>query len=121
MQDKENKLRQQLWKKASKELEEFKNEQLNESKESIFDNAYKIALLNDFTDMFDPNYGCFSLDEVKALLKEEYPVHVLYNYYMDTDVGGIDDLYEAIWYQLSNDVKAFKEEEKFKKHDKDAR
>lgn len=117
----EQKYRDLLWKKASKEFEDFKKEQLNESKKIIFDNAYKISMLSDFTDMCDPDCGCLSLDEVKALLKEDYPVHTLYNYYMDTDEGSISDLYEAIWYQLSNDVKVYKEEQKSKKQNKDVR
>lgn len=120
MQDKERKIREQLWKKASKELEEYKNEVLSESKEKIFEDAYSIAIIKDCTFMCDPECGCFSLDEVKVLLKEKYPVHTLYNYYMDTDEGSINDLYEAIWYQLSEDVKSFKEET-LKKQNKDAR
>ena len=98
----ETKIRNIAWDKASKEFDAFKNSLLKESKETIFDNAYKISMLSDFTDMFDPDNGCLSLEELKALLKEEHPVHTLYNYYMKSDAGGISDLYEAIWYRLND-------------------
>ena len=63
-------LREKLWDKVSKEFDDFKKEQLNESKETIFENAFKISTLNDFVDMCDPDCGCLNIDEVKALLKE---------------------------------------------------
>lgn len=96
----EKKLREQAWVKASKEFDAFKKKLLLESKETIFDNAYKIAMLSDFTDMFDPDNGCLTLNEIKVLLKEKSPVNTLYNFYMKTDAGGINDLYDAIWYKL---------------------
>lgn len=95
-------LREKLWDKVSKEFDDFKKEQLNESKETIFENAFKISTLNDFVDMCDPDCGCLNVDEVKALLKEKYPAHTLYNFYMKTDAGGISDLYESIWYRLKD-------------------
>ena len=95
-------LREKLWDKVSKEFDDFKKEQLNESKETIFENAFKISTLNDFVDMCDPDCGCLNIDEVKALLKEKYPAHTLYNFYMKTDAGGISDLYESIWYRLKD-------------------
>ena len=95
-------LREKLWDKVSKEFDDFKKEQLNESKETIFENAFKISTLNDFVDMCDPDCGCLNIDEVKALLKEKYPAHTLYNFYMKTDAGGISDLYESIWFRLKD-------------------
>ena len=95
-------LREKLWDKVSKEFDDFKKEQLNESKETIFENAFKISTLNDFVDMCDPDCGCLNINEVKALLKEKYPAHTLYNFYMKTDAGGISDLYESIWYRLKD-------------------
>lgn len=95
-------LREKLWDKVSKEFDDFKKEQLNESKETIFENAFKISTLNDFVDMCDPDCGCLNIDEVKVLLKEKYPAHTLYNFYMKTDAGGISDLYESIWYRLKD-------------------
>ncbi len=118
---KEQKYRELLWKKASKEFDDFKNKMLNEKKEAIFITAYRISILNDFTNMCDRYCNCLSLDEVKALLKKDYPVHTLYSYYMKSEAGSVDDMHEAIWYQLSNDVKALKEEQKSKKQDKNAR
>lgn len=98
----EETLRNKLWDKVSKEFDEFKIEQLKESKETIFDNAYKISTLSDFVDMCDPDNGCLNIKEVKALLKEKYPAHTLYNFYMKTDAGSISDLYESIWYRLND-------------------
>lgn len=98
----EQKLRNMLWDKVSKEFDEFKQEQLKESKEAIFENAFKITTLSDFVDMCDPDCGCLKIDEVRALLKEKCPAHTLYNYYMKTDAGGISDLYESIWYRLND-------------------
>lgn len=96
----EKAIRNRLWKQVNREFEEFKKDQLNKDKEEIFDNAYKIAVFSDLVDMCDSSYGCLTINDVKALLKERYPVHTLYNYYMKSDVGGISDLYEAIWYRL---------------------
>lgn len=94
-------LRDKLWVKVSKEFEEFKKEQLNESKENIFNNAFKISTFSDFVDMCDPDCEYLNVNEVKALLKEKYPAHTLYNFYMEADAGGISDLYESIWYRLN--------------------
>ena len=67
----EDKLRNQLWDIVSREFDEFKKEQLQNSKEEIFE-------------------------------KEKYPAHTLYNFYMKSDAGGINDLYESIWYRLND-------------------
>ncbi len=117
MQDNEKTLREKLWKKASKEFDDLKNDILKESKETIFDSAYKISTLNDFTDMCDPECGCLSIESVKALLKEKYPVHTLYNFYQKTDAGSISDLFEAVWYQLSE----LESKNNTKKQNKEAR
>ena len=87
---------------VSREFDEFKKEQLQNSKEEIFENAYKISTLSDFVDMCDPECGCLKINEVKALIKEKYPAHTLYNFYMKSDAGGINDLYESIWYRLND-------------------
>ena len=99
---KEEQLRNKFWDIVTKEFDEFKKEQLQNSKEEIFENAYKISTLSDFVDMCDPDCGCLKTDEVKALIKEKYPAHTLYNFYMKSDAGGISDLYESIWYRLND-------------------
>ena len=48
---KEEQLRNKLWDIVTKEFDEFKKEQLQNSKEEIFENAYKISTLSDFVDM----------------------------------------------------------------------
>jgi len=98
----ESDLRNRLWDIVSKEFDDFKNEMLKDSKETIFDNAYRIATLSDFVDMCDPECGCLNIDEVKALLKEKYPANTLYNFYMKTDAGSISELHESIWYRLND-------------------
>jgi len=108
----EDKLRNELWKKATDEFENFKKEQLYKSKEDIFNNSFEISKLSDFTDMCDPDYGCLKINEVKALLKEKYPVHTLYNFYMKSEDGGISDLYESIYFRLNNLVTANMNKEK---------
>ena len=75
----EDKLRNQLWDIVSREFDEFKKEQLQKSKEEIFENAYKISTLSDFVDMCDPECGCLKINEVKALIKEKYPAHALFH------------------------------------------
>ena len=42
----EDKLRNQLWDIVSKEFDEFKKEQLQNSKEEIFENAYNVFSMN---------------------------------------------------------------------------
>lgn len=117
----EEQLRNKLCEKASKEFELFKDEILKGSKETIFDAAYKITTMNDFADMCDPNCGCLSIDEVKVLLKEKYPVHTLYNFYQNTDAGGISDLHESIWYDLSELISKNIEKQKIRNSEKNAR
>ena len=97
----EQRIREKFWEQVTKEFDDFKKEQLKKSKEDIFNNAYEIAILSEFLLMCDPVYSHLSLEEVKTLMKEKYPVHTLYNFYMKTDDGGIGELYESIWYQLS--------------------
>ena len=94
-------IRNRLWDKVSKEFDEFKKEILNKSKEDIFNSAYQISTLSDFVDMCNPVCDCLNVNEVKALLKEKYPAHTLYNFYTKTDEGVISDLYESIRYRLN--------------------
>ena len=98
----EEKLRNKLWDIVNKEFNDFKNEQLQNSKDEIFENAFEISTLSDFVDMCDPECGCLKIDEVKALIKEKYPAHTLYNFYMKSEAGGISTLYESIWYRLND-------------------
>lgn len=114
----EKQLRNKLWDHASKEFDSFKDIQLKESKENIFDSAYKIATMSDFLDMCDPENSSLSLEQVKALTKEKYPVQTLYNFYMKTDAGGINDLYDAVWYDLTNLVSKNNEKNKQKNNTK---
>ena len=107
---KEEYYRKKLWDKVSKEFENFKEELLGLSKEEIFNEAYKISTLSDFVGMCEPDMSIFSLDEIKALLKEEYPVHTLYYEYMDSDAGSYSEKYDVVWYKLSNLVKQNKEQ-----------
>ncbi len=111
--------RDKLYKKALKEFEIFKKEQLKESKESIFNNASKIAILNDFMIMCDKEYDYFSLDEVQSLLKNEYPLDTLYNYYIKSDVGSFSDIHEAIWYKLRDGVKEMNQNKKLENQNKE--
>lgn len=114
--------RNRLWDKVDAEFEKFKKEQLLASKESIFNSAYKIAKLSEFKIMCNPASNVFSLNEVKALLKERNPIHILYDFYMDSQAGFIDELYESIYERLSEleseniknqTNKKIKEQEKF--------
>ena len=95
-------LRLKLWNKVSNDFEKFKNQQLTESKETIFDNAYMISMLQEFTNMCDPKCFCLKDNEVKYLLKEPYPARTLCNLYLKADVGGTTDLYESIWNRLND-------------------
>ena len=98
----EEKLREELWNKVNTKFEEYKKQQLTKSKEEIFNNSFEIAHYQEFVDMCDPECGCLKINEVKALIKEKYPAHTLYNFYMKSDAGGISDLYESIWYRLND-------------------
>lgn len=111
--------RKKLWNKVSKEFEDFKEEQLGLSKEEIFNNAFRISTLSDFVDMCEPEMGIFSLDEVKVLLKEEYPAHTLYYEYMDSDAGSYSEKYDAVWYKLSALIDKSKEQINKNKVDKE--
>lgn len=96
-------LRKKLWDKVLKEFENFKEKQLSENKEDIFKNAFEISKISDFTDMCDPEMEIFKIEEVKALLKEKYPVHALFYEYMKGDGGeSYGDLYDSVWYKLNS-------------------
>ena len=82
------------------ESKEYKNV-LNESDFWILMNSTKTGKMA-YTGLIISHNGCLKINEVKALIKEKYPAHTLYNFYMKSEAGGISDLYESIWYRLND-------------------
>lgn len=111
--------REKLYDKVQKEYEKFKVEELKKSKKQIFENAYQISKLHDFTYMCYPEDSCLHINTVKALLKEEQPLFTLYDYYMDTCTEEVTDLFEIISDKLSDLVEQNKIKDTIKKDKKE--
>lgn len=100
----EQEIRNCLWKKVIQEYDSFKEEQLNKSRESIFSNAYQIAMFKDFRYMCSPDCSCLDIDQVKALMKIDKPIHLLFTYYLMSLDGGVSDMYDVIYSDLNKFV-----------------
>lgn len=80
------KLIQQVYEKINKEYKEFIDELKQTPPENIIKNAYKIAIMEEYLDMF---YGNESYDrhQLRALLEKENSLDYLYKDWMDADNG----------------------------------
>lgn len=76
----------QVYKKLDKEYENFIDEILKTEPKNIVDNAYKIAIMQEFVDMF---YGTenYSKYELMALLEKENSLEFLYDDWINADNG----------------------------------
>lgn len=76
----------QVYKKLDKEYGKFIEDILKTEPKNIVDNAYKIAIMQEFIDMF---YGTenYSKYELTALLEKENSLEFLYDDWMSSDNG----------------------------------
>lgn len=59
---------EQLKARVNKELEEFKKEMLEKSKEDILDKAYKISIVNDFQYL---SFNKLNDEQIESLMEQE--------------------------------------------------
>lgn len=93
--------RTKLWNKVNEEYDIFKNELLQQSKNDIFENAYKIAIYDNCIDLCDPDLEILSEEQVNILLDKSQPIDLLYNLYLKSESGGTMEFYDSIWYRLN--------------------
>lgn len=67
---------EQLKSRVNTELEEFKNEWLKQSKEEIFDKAYKISIVTDF--QYFP-FGKLDDEKIECLMEQENIIDFLWD------------------------------------------
>ena len=65
---------EQLKARVNKELEEFKQEWMEKSKEEIFDNAYKISIITDFEYL---NFDDLEEEQIELLLEQDNIIEFL--------------------------------------------
>ena len=88
---------EQLKARATKELEEFKKECLEKTKEEIFYNAYKISIIQDFEYL---NFDDLEEEQIETLLAQDNIVEFLFDEWMDADgfhtFGVIDEFFNYL-------------------------
>lgn len=86
-------LTNKVYEKISKEYQEYIKNIKEHDSEYIVNNAYEIAIKNEFADMFygTSNYNKY---ELQALLKQENALNYLYGAWMSSD-GGIHTVIES--------------------------
>lgn len=109
-------LRIELYEKAYKEQEKFVAELKKSPPEKIIEQAYEYIMREDILMTFEDDY--LSPEQVKALLKLEYPLAACYRTWLKNDCSHMEMLRDTILDLGSNLVKENmkKEHNKKKKH-----
>ena len=88
---------EQLKSKVSTELEEFKKEWLEKSKEDIFYNAYKISIIQDFEYL---TFDDLEEEKIESLLEQDNIIEFLFEEWMDADgfntFGVLDEFFRYV-------------------------
>ena len=88
---------EQLKSRINTELEEFKNEWLEKSKEDIFYNAYKISIISDFEYLTFDN---LEDEQIETLMEQENIIEFLYEEWIDADgfntFGVLDEFFRYV-------------------------
>ena len=88
---------EQLKAKVNKELEEFKKEWLEKSKEEIFYNAYKISIIQDFEYL---TFDDWEEEKIVSLLEQDNIIEFLFEEWMDADgfntFGVLDEFFRYV-------------------------
>ena len=90
-------MHEQLKARVTKELEEFKNEWMQKSKEEIFYNAYKISIIQDFEYL---SFDDMEEEKIEALLEQDNIIEFLFEEWMDADgfntFGVLDEFFRYV-------------------------
>lgn len=91
-------LKQKLFKKVEKELEDFKEELKQKTPEEIIENAYKLTAMEGI--IGELKERSFDTDEIKALLKEDGLLAEFYEDFRNSD----SKLCEVVQYQMEDTI-----------------
>lgn len=83
-------LKEKLFKKVEKELDDFKEDLKQKAPEEIIENAYKLTAMEGI--IGELKERSFDIDEIKALLKEDNVLNKMYSNYERRDGSMLDSL-----------------------------
>lgn len=91
---------EQLKERVNREIEELKMEWLEQSKEHLLDNAYKIAIITDFEYLpFDE----MEEEQIETLLEQENVICFLWDEWMNSNGFNTFDVLDDFFKYLIND------------------
>ncbi len=91
---------EQLKERVNREIEELKKEWLEQSKEYLLDNAYKIAIITDFEYLpFDE----MEEEQIETLLEQENVIGFLWDEWMNSNGFNTFDVLDDFFKYLIND------------------
>lgn len=83
-----------LYRKLFDEQDQYKKVLLKLPPENILDHAYEYAVRDDILLSFE--YHDLSDDQVKALLKSEYPLHDIFNKWESRETEYMQDIWDTV-------------------------
>lgn len=109
------KLRDQLYEKASKEQSDFVENLKHQTPEQIIEQAYELIMHEDILMTFEGDY--LSDKQIKELLKFDHPLSACYDRWLKVDCSHMDMLRDTVSDFADRLIK--EQEEKEKRHKKD--
>ena len=106
----ENKIREELYDKLSKEYDEFIEETKGLMPQEIIDRSYEKVMKEELVSMFYPENTNYDISDIKVLNKSSNPLDELYQGWMDCD-GGIHIALES---SVEDTIEFLKKEQKNK-------
>lgn len=94
----ENKIREELYSKMEKELNEYKDELRNKTPDEVIKNAYELAIKEEMICSFYPESLTYDIKDIKLLNKKSHPLQELFNEWMDSDIN-INELLDDTIYE----------------------
>ncbi len=91
-------LKEKLFKKVEKELDDFKEDLKQKAPEEIIENAYKLTAMEGI--IGELKERSFDIDEIKALLKEDNLLEEFYEDFRNSD----SKLCEIVQYQMEDTI-----------------
>ena len=109
------KLREQLYEKASKEQSDFIENLKHQPPEKIIEQAYELVMHEDILMTFEDDY--LTDKQIKELLKFDYPLSVCYDRWLKVDCSHMEMLRDTVSDFADSLIK--EQDEKEKRHKKD--
>ena len=98
----ENKLSEQLTNKISKEYHDFIDGLKTKSPDEIIRFAYEVTYKAEIVILLESASEILNEAQIKNLLKENYPLEILYRGWMKTDASVSDILIDSITFTANN-------------------